>query len=183
MFLSIILLKHPSPIKRVLHINLDTSDVPMQHLCITALKYGGLYRTFYDIRNTQFLSILFVKRVQKWKMTDRLWCKLSALSNHAKPYDKLWISLSEAPISMEPTAQPLYFILIQPKRCYFGDKIKLSDRCRWKYEYTQGEKTFSIVCHVLNRYQYSIVTHKWTSLLNRTLLCLIDRYMCPNMLC
>ena len=51
-FLSTKLLKHLSPIKRVLHINLDTSDV--QHLCITAPKYGGLYRTFYDMRNTQF---------------------------------------------------------------------------------------------------------------------------------
>ena len=58
-FLSTKLLKHPSPIKRVLHINLDTSDVPMQHLCITAPKYGGLYRTFYGIRNTQFLSIFW----------------------------------------------------------------------------------------------------------------------------
>ena len=56
MFLSTILLKHPSPINRVMHINLDTSDVSMQHLCITAPKYGGLYRTFYDIRNSQFLS-------------------------------------------------------------------------------------------------------------------------------
>ena len=56
MILCTILLKYPSPIYRVLHINLDTSDVPMQHLCITAPKYGGLYRTFYDIRNTQFLS-------------------------------------------------------------------------------------------------------------------------------
>ena len=51
-FLSTILLKHPSPINHVLHINLDTSDVPMQRLFITAPKYGGLYRTFYDIRNT-----------------------------------------------------------------------------------------------------------------------------------
>ena len=64
-FLSTKLSKHPSPIKRVLHIKFDTSDVPMQHLCITAPKYGGLYRTFYDIRNTQFLSIFFVTRVQK----------------------------------------------------------------------------------------------------------------------
>ena len=57
MFLSTILLKHPSPINHVLHINLDTFDVPMQRLCIAAPKYGGLYKTFYDIRNTQFLSI------------------------------------------------------------------------------------------------------------------------------
>ena len=65
MFLSTILLKHPSHIKSVLHTNLDTSDVPMQHLCITAPKYGGLYRTFYDIGNIQFLSIFLVIRVQK----------------------------------------------------------------------------------------------------------------------
>ena len=96
MLLYTILLKHPTPINRVLHINLDTFDVPMQHLCITAPKYGGLYRTFYDIRNTRFLSIFLAVRVQKWKMTDRLWCKLSALSKHVKLYDKLWISLSEA---------------------------------------------------------------------------------------
>ena len=66
-FLSTKLLKHPSPIKRVLHINLDTSDIPMQHLCITAPKYGGLYRTFYDIRNTQFLSIFLFIRVKNEK--------------------------------------------------------------------------------------------------------------------
>ena len=54
MFLSTILLKHPSPINCVLHINLDTFDVRMQHLCITASKYGGLYSTLYDIRNTQY---------------------------------------------------------------------------------------------------------------------------------
>ena len=130
MFLSTLLLKHPSPINRVLHISLDTTDVPMQHLCITAPEYGGLYRTFYDIRKTQFLAIFLVIRVQKSKMTDRLWCNLSAISKDAKPYDTLWISLSVAPISIEPTAQPLYFILIQPKRCYFCDKIKMSDSCR-----------------------------------------------------
>ena len=65
MFLSTILLKHPSHIKRVLHINFDTFDVPMQHLCIAAPKYGGLNRTFYDVRNTQFLSSFIVNRVQK----------------------------------------------------------------------------------------------------------------------
>ena len=138
MFLSTILLKHPLPINRVLHINLDTSDVPIKHLCITVTKYGGLYRTYYDTRNTQFLSIILIIRVQKWKTTDRLWCKLSALSKHFKLYDKLWISLSEAPFSIEPTARPLNFILIQPKRWYFCDKIKLLDSCRWKYEYTQS---------------------------------------------
>ena len=54
MFLSTILLKYPSPITNVLHINLDTSDAPMQQLCIAAPDYGGLYRTFYGMRNTQF---------------------------------------------------------------------------------------------------------------------------------
>ena len=65
MFLSTILLRHPSPINRVLHVNLDTSDIPMQDLCISASKYGGPYRTFYGICNTQFLSIFLVIRVQK----------------------------------------------------------------------------------------------------------------------
>ena len=86
------------------------------------------------------LSIFLVIRVQKWKMTDRLWCKLLALSKHVKLYNKLWIILSEAQFSIEPTARPLYFILIQPKRWHFCDTIKLSNSCRWKYEYTQGEK-------------------------------------------
>ena len=54
MFLSTISLKHLSPITCVLHISLDTSDVRMQHLCITASKYGGLFRAFYDILNTQY---------------------------------------------------------------------------------------------------------------------------------
>ena len=182
-FLSSILLKHPSLITSVLHINLDTSDVSVQHLCITAPKYGGLYRTFYVIRNTHFLSIFFRHRVQKWKMTNRLWCLLSALSEHVKLYDKLWISLSEAPFSIEPRARPLYFILIQTKRLHFCGKIKLSDSCRWKYEYTHGEKHLAFVCHVQNRYKYSIVTHKWTSSLNHTSLCSIDGYMCSNILC
>ena len=183
MFLSIILLEQPSPIKSVLHINLDTSNVPMQHLCITAPKYGGLDRTFYDIRITPFLSIFFIIRVQKWKMINRLWCKLSALSNHVKLYDKFKTCLSEASFSTEPTARPLYFILIQPKRWHLCNKIKLPDSRRWKYDYTQGKKHLAFVCYVQNLYKYSIVTHKWTSLLNQTLLCSIDGYMCPNILC
>ena len=60
MFLCTILLKHLSPINRILHINLDSFDGPMQHLCIIAPKYGGQYRTFNDIRNTQFLSIFLI---------------------------------------------------------------------------------------------------------------------------
>ena len=87
-----------------------------------------------------FCLFFLVIRVQKWKMTDRLLCNISALSKHAKLYDKLWISLSEVPFSIEPTVPPLYFILIQPKHWHFCDKIKLSDSCWRKYEYTQGKK-------------------------------------------
>ena len=43
----------------------------------------------------------------------------------------------------EPTAQPLYLILI-PKRWPVCDIIKLSDRCQWQYEYTQGEKHLAL---------------------------------------
>ena len=124
--------------------------LPTLQCSICASQHQSM--VFYVIRTTQFLSIFLVIRVRKWKMTNWLWCKLSALSKHVKLYDKLWISLSEATFSIEPAARPLYFIPIQPKRWHFCDKIKLSDSCRWKYEYTQGEKTFSIVCHVQNRY-------------------------------
>ena len=67
MFLSTILLKRPSGINRVLHINLYTFDVQMQHLCITAPKYGGLYRTFrtYIISFCCFYSS-YVCKNEKW---------------------------------------------------------------------------------------------------------------------
>ena len=55
-FLFAILLKHLSPIYRVLHLSFDASDVPMQHLCITAQKYGGLCRTFYDTVYSVFVD-------------------------------------------------------------------------------------------------------------------------------
>ena len=48
MFMSTILLKHASPIRRVLYIWLDTFDFRMKFFCITTFKYGELYRTFYD---------------------------------------------------------------------------------------------------------------------------------------
>ena len=59
MLLSTILLKQSSPINCILNIKLDTSDVRMQHFCIATPKYGGLYRTCYDIRNTQYFVIFF----------------------------------------------------------------------------------------------------------------------------
>ena len=75
--------------------------------------------------------VAFSRQTSAEMKNDRqVGCAVSVrLSKHAKPYDKLRISLSEAPILIEPTARPLYFILIQPKR-YFCDKIKLSDSCR-----------------------------------------------------
>ena len=36
----------------------------------------------------------------------------------------------EAPFSIEPTARPVYFILIQPKHWLLCDKFNLSDSCR-----------------------------------------------------
>ena len=101
------------------------------------VAYTGRFMSYVIL---SFCRFFLVKLVQKWKMTGRLSCKLSALSKHVKLYDKLWINLSEAPFSIEPTARPLHFILIQPKHWYFCDKIKLLDSCRWKYEYTQGKK-------------------------------------------
>ena len=139
--LSTILLKHPSPINRVLT---SISTLPTFKCSICAsphqsmVDFTGHFMTYVMLSFCRFFSSYECKNE---KMTDRLRCKLSALSKHIKLYDKLWISLSEATISIEPTARPLYFILIQPKRWHFCDKIvKLSDCCRWKYEYTQDEK-------------------------------------------
>ena len=68
MFLSTILLKRPSGINRVLHINLDTSDVPMQHLCITAPKYGGLYRT-----NRTYVILSFCRFFSSYECKNEKW--------------------------------------------------------------------------------------------------------------
>ena len=101
------------------------------------VDYTGRFRTYVIL---SFCRCFLVILVQKWRMADRLWCKLSALSKRVKLYDKLWICLREAPFSIESRARPLYFILIKPKCWHFCDKIKLLDSCRWKYEYAQGEK-------------------------------------------
>ena len=70
-FLSAILLTHRSPIIRMLHINFNTSDVRMQHWCITAPKYGGLYKTSYDIRDTQYFVEFSRHTSTKIKKNDR----------------------------------------------------------------------------------------------------------------
>ena len=112
------------------------------------VDYTGHFMTFVILSFCRFFLVI---RVQNWKMTNRLWCKLLALSKHVKRYNKIWISLSEAPFLIGPTDRPLYFILIQPKRWHFCDKIKLSDSCRWKYEYAQDEKHLAscVTCKTL----------------------------------
>ena len=140
MFLSTILLNIPHPLTVYCT---PISILPLFEcsICESAhqsmVDNTGHFMTYVIL---SILSIFLVIRVQKWKMTDRLWCKLLALSKHVKLYNKLWIILSEAQFLIEPTARPLYFILIQPKRWHFCDTIKLSDSFRWKYGYTQGEK-------------------------------------------
>ena len=67
MFLFSILLKHPSPINSVMHINLDTSDVPIQHLCIATPKYEGLYKTFYEYVILSFCRFFFRHTSAKMK--------------------------------------------------------------------------------------------------------------------
>ena len=87
------------------------------------MDYTGHFMTYVIHIFCRFFS----SSERKNEMTDRLWYKLSALSKHVKLYDKLRISHKEALFSIEPTAQPLYVILIQPKRWHFCDKIKLLD--------------------------------------------------------
>ena len=79
---------------------------------------------------------------------------------------------------LNPQPEPSTLYSYNPNVGICCDK-KLSMKIR---VYTRW-KTYSIVRHVQNRYYYSIVTHKWTSLLNQTLLCSIDGYMCQNIMC
>ena len=140
MFLSTILLKQYSPIRHVLYIWLDTFDFLMQQFCITAFMYGGLYWSFDDRCTTQYFVVNPCQTSAKIKTTDILRCKLWTRSKQVKIYDDIRISLNEALFSIKPGAQPLSFILTRPLSWHFCDGIQLSDSCRWRCEYTHGEK-------------------------------------------
>ena len=100
------------------------------------VDYTGHFMAYVILSFCRFFSSYECKN-EKWPTG----CDVNfLLSKHVKLFDKLWISLSETPVLIEPTARPLNFILVQPKRWHFCDKIKVSDSCRWKYEYTQDEK-------------------------------------------
>ena len=115
----------------------------MQQFCITAFKYGGLYRKFYDRCCTQY----FVKNSRpanaKIKTTDILRCKHWTQSKHVEINDNLRISFNEALFSIKPGDRPLFFILIRPISWHFCDGIKLSDSCRRRCEYAHSEKHFA----------------------------------------
>ena len=68
----------------------------MQQFCITAFKYGGLYRTFYDRCSKQYFVENSRPTSAKIKTTDNLRCKLLTQSKHVKIYNNLRISLNEA---------------------------------------------------------------------------------------
>ena len=53
-FLSTILFKHASRIRRILHICLDIFDFLMHYYCTTTYNYRGLYSTFYDMCSAQY---------------------------------------------------------------------------------------------------------------------------------
>ena len=80
-----------------------------QQFCITASKYGGLYRTFYGICSTQY----FVENPRptsvKMKIIYILRCKLWTQSKHVKIYDNLRISPNQALFSIKPGARPIFF--------------------------------------------------------------------------
>ena len=83
-FLSTILLKHASPIRCLLYICLDTFGFLMQQFCITAFKYGGLYRAFYDRCSTQYFVENARPTSAKIKTTDTLRSNLWTHSKHVK---------------------------------------------------------------------------------------------------
>ena len=139
MFLSTMLLKHPSPINRVLHINLDTSDVPMHYLCITAqsmVDNTGHFMTRVILSFCRLLSSYWCKN-EKWPTG----CGLNF-----RPYQNMshfminYESVSAWPcFRLNPQPDPSTLYSYNPNGDIFVIK-KLSDRCQWKYEYTHGEK-------------------------------------------
>ena len=130
MFISTILLKHVSPIEHVLYIRLVTFDFLMRQFCISAFKYCGLYRTFYDRCSIQYFVENSRSTSAKFKTTDIVICKLWTQSKHVKLFDNLRTSLNETMFSIRPGARPLFFILTRPISRHFCDGIKLSDSCQ-----------------------------------------------------
>ena len=122
-------------------------------ICITAFKYDGLYRTFYDRCSTQYFVENSRPTSAKIKATNILRCKLWTQSKHVKHYDNLRISLNEALFSIKPGTRPLFFILIRAKSLHYCDGIKLSDRCRLRCEFTHGEKHLASRATCKTRYR------------------------------
>ena len=143
------------------------------------VAYTGHFMTFVILSFCQFFSSYECKNEKRPTGCGVNFRLYQNMSNFMINYESV-LARHLFWLKPEPDPSTLYFI---PKRWHFCDKLKLSDSCRWKYEYTHGNKHLAFVCHLQSRYKYSIVTHKWTSLLNQTLLCSIDRYICPNILC
>ena len=132
----------------------------MQQFCITASKYGGLYRAFCDMCSTQYFFENPGPTSVKIKKNDILRCKLWTQSKHVKIYDNLRISLTEALFSIKLGTRPLFFILIRPVSWHFCDGIKLSDSCRSRCEYTHTEKHLAscATCKTgIGHYRYALV--------------------------
>ena len=81
------------------------------------------------------------------KIANILRCTLWALSQHVEIYDKLRICLNKNQASIMPAARPLSSILILPIGWQLCDRIKLSDCCRSKYQYVQGENHCALSQH------------------------------------
>ena len=101
------------------------------------VAYTGHFMAYVVLSFCRFFSSYECKN-EKWPTGCGVNFRLyQNMSNFLKNYEsvstrpRFWLNLQ---------SDPSFFILIQPKRWHFCDKIKLSDSCRWKYEYTQGGK-------------------------------------------
>ena len=132
----------------------------MQQFYITAFKYGGLYRNFYDRCCTQYFVENSRPTSAKIKTTDILRCKLWTRSKHIKINDNLRISLNEALFSIKPGDRSLFFIFIRPISWHFCDGIMLWDSCRRRCEYISE----AIVLYALmSRTSYGILCSRWST--------------------
>ena len=130
MFLSTILLKHPSPINCVLHIKLDTSEVPMQHctsLNQSMVDYTGHFMAYVILRFVDFsrhTSAKIKKRPTGCGVNFRLY---QYMPNFLINYE----SVSARPrFRLNPQPDPSTLYSYNPNVGIFCHKIKLSDSCR-----------------------------------------------------
>ena len=101
------------------------------------VDYTGNFMAYIILRFSRFISSYECKN-EKWPTG----CGVNFLLYQNMPNFLInYESVSARPrFRLNPQPDPSTLYTYNPKVGIFCDKIKLSDSCQWKYEYTQGEK-------------------------------------------